>query len=84
MFIDYLKTMVLFYLLKIYIEKQIKVYISKHFLLVVLFQNEPFLLEQFLNITSSLSAIPTKVVTNFLINDLLTFCNKRGIELAQM
>ncbi|XP_030369433.1 glutamyl-tRNA(Gln) amidotransferase subunit B, mitochondrial [Scaptodrosophila lebanonensis] len=46
----------------------------------IILVNEPILLEHFLNITKSLMDVPTKVVTNFLINDLLTYCNKINVD----
>lgn len=45
-----------------------------------IFQNEPVLLEYFLNVIEHIPSIPAKLVTNFLINDLLTFCNKANID----
>ncbi|XP_064549309.1 glutamyl-tRNA(Gln) amidotransferase subunit B, mitochondrial [Drosophila montana] len=47
----------------------------------IILVNEPVLLEHFLNITESLADVPTKVVTNFLINDLLTYCNKLNLDI---
>jgi len=46
----------------------------------ILFQNEPILLDHFLSITRSLSDLPNKVICNFLINDLLTYCNKLNLD----
>jgi len=50
----------------------------KHFL--ILFQNEPILLDHFTSISRSLSELPKKVIYNFLINDLLTYCNKLNLD----
>ncbi|KAM7361563.1 glutamyl-tRNA(Gln) amidotransferase subunit B, mitochondrial [Cochliomyia hominivorax] len=49
----------------------------------IILVNEPILLEHFLNIIKNLPDMPTKLVTNFLINDLLTYCNKSNIDLEQ-
>ncbi|XP_004533639.1 glutamyl-tRNA(Gln) amidotransferase subunit B, mitochondrial [Ceratitis capitata] len=46
----------------------------------VILVNEPVLLEYFLNVIEHIPSIPAKLVTNFLINDLLTFCNKANID----
>ncbi|KAH8388636.1 hypothetical protein KR093_011744 [Drosophila rubida] len=46
----------------------------------IILVNEPVLLEHFVNITKSLAGVPTKVTTNFLINDLLTYCNKLNLD----
>jgi len=50
----------------------------KHFL--ILFQNEPILLDHFTSISRSLTELPKKVIYNFLINDLLTYCNKLNLD----
>ncbi|XP_065359999.1 glutamyl-tRNA(Gln) amidotransferase subunit B, mitochondrial [Calliphora vicina] len=47
----------------------------------IILVNEPILLEHFMNIIKNLPAIPKKLVTNFLINDFLTYCNKANIDL---
>lgn len=47
----------------------------------IILVNEPVLLEHFVNITKSLAGVPTKVITNFLINDLLTYCNKLNLDI---
>ncbi|KAH8382729.1 hypothetical protein KR009_004942 [Drosophila setifemur] len=44
------------------------------------FQNEPVLLDHFLSISRSLNELPNKVIYNFLINDLLTYCNKLNLD----
>ncbi|XP_043652562.1 glutamyl-tRNA(Gln) amidotransferase subunit B, mitochondrial [Drosophila teissieri] len=46
----------------------------------IILVNEPILLEHFLCITRSLSDLPNKVIYNFLINDLLTYCNKLNLD----
>ncbi|KAH8306231.1 hypothetical protein KR018_004896 [Drosophila ironensis] len=46
----------------------------------IILVNEPILLDHFLSISRSLSEIPTKVIHNFLINDLLTYCNKLNLD----
>ncbi|XP_062126700.1 LOW QUALITY PROTEIN: glutamyl-tRNA(Gln) amidotransferase subunit B, mitochondrial [Drosophila sulfurigaster albostrigata] len=46
----------------------------------IILVNEPVLLEHFVNISKSLAGVPTKVITNFLINDLLTYCNKLNLD----
>ncbi|BFF91172.1 glutamyl-tRNA(Gln) amidotransferase subunit B mitochondrial [Drosophila madeirensis] len=46
----------------------------------IILVNEPILLEYFVNITRDLSAVPTKVTSNFLINDLLTYCHKSNLN----
>ncbi|XP_017860696.1 PREDICTED: glutamyl-tRNA(Gln) amidotransferase subunit B, mitochondrial [Drosophila arizonae] len=48
----------------------------------IILVNEPILLEHFESITKSLPDMPTKVVTNFLINDLLSYCNKLSLDIA--
>ncbi|XP_017465642.1 PREDICTED: glutamyl-tRNA(Gln) amidotransferase subunit B, mitochondrial [Rhagoletis zephyria] len=48
--------------------------------LAVILVNEAILLQYFLNIMEHRSDMPAKLVTNFLINDLLTFCNKANID----
>lgn len=48
--------------------------------LLIFFQNEPVLLDHFLSISRSLSQLPNKVIYNFLINDLLTYCNKLNLD----
>ncbi|XP_054725243.1 glutamyl-tRNA(Gln) amidotransferase subunit B, mitochondrial isoform X1 [Anastrepha obliqua] len=47
----------------------------------VILVNETRLLQYFLNVMEHLPNIPAKLVTNFLINDLLTFCNKANIDI---
>ncbi|XP_055847597.1 glutamyl-tRNA(Gln) amidotransferase subunit B, mitochondrial [Episyrphus balteatus] len=42
--------------------------------------NETVLLDLFKNILQALPEIPTKLVANFLINDLLTLCNKSNMD----
>ncbi|XP_058981352.1 glutamyl-tRNA(Gln) amidotransferase subunit B, mitochondrial-like [Musca domestica] len=49
----------------------------------IILVNEPILLDYFLQIISNLPAIPTKTVTNFLMNDLLTYCNKVNIDIEE-
>ncbi|KAH8264107.1 hypothetical protein KR038_002947 [Drosophila bunnanda] len=46
----------------------------------IILVNEPVLLDHFLSISRSLSQLPTKVIYNFLINDLLTYCNKLNLD----
>ncbi|XP_034488326.1 glutamyl-tRNA(Gln) amidotransferase subunit B, mitochondrial [Drosophila innubila] len=46
----------------------------------IILVNEPVLLDHFVNITKLLAGVPTKVITNFLINDLLTYCNKLNLD----
>ncbi|KAH8417670.1 hypothetical protein KR222_004005, partial [Zaprionus bogoriensis] len=46
----------------------------------IILVNEPILLEYFTSITKSLVGVPIKMVTNFLINDLLTYCNKLNVD----
>ncbi|XP_068156095.1 glutamyl-tRNA(Gln) amidotransferase subunit B, mitochondrial [Drosophila tropicalis] len=47
----------------------------------IILVNEPILLEHFMYISKSLKNLPTKMITNFLINDLLTYCNKLNLYL---
>ncbi|XP_037942362.1 glutamyl-tRNA(Gln) amidotransferase subunit B, mitochondrial [Teleopsis dalmanni] len=49
----------------------------------IILVNEPVLLDYFFSIINSLPAISNKTITNFLINDLLAFCNKANIDLNQ-
>ncbi|KAL7727794.1 hypothetical protein ACLKA6_019734 [Drosophila palustris] len=46
----------------------------------IILVNEPVLLDHFVNITKSLAGVSTKVISNFLINDLLTYCNKHNLD----
>uniref|UniRef100_B3P793 Glutamyl-tRNA(Gln) amidotransferase subunit B, mitochondrial n=2 Tax=Drosophila erecta TaxID=7220 RepID=B3P793_DROER len=46
----------------------------------IILVNEPILLDHFLSITRSLTELPKRVIYNFLINDLLTYCNKLNID----
>ncbi|XP_011181039.1 glutamyl-tRNA(Gln) amidotransferase subunit B, mitochondrial [Zeugodacus cucurbitae] len=46
----------------------------------VILVNETRLLEYFLSIMKHVPGIPAKLITNFLINDLLTFCNKANVD----
>ncbi|XP_020817461.1 glutamyl-tRNA(Gln) amidotransferase subunit B, mitochondrial [Drosophila serrata] len=46
----------------------------------IILVNEPVLLEHFLSISRSLTQLPNKVIYNFLINDLLTYCNKLNLD----
>ncbi|XP_017036311.1 glutamyl-tRNA(Gln) amidotransferase subunit B, mitochondrial [Drosophila kikkawai] len=46
----------------------------------IILVNEPVLLDHFLSISRSLSQLPNKVIYNFLINDLLTYCNKLNLD----
>lgn len=59
------------------------IFFFSYFKSKTLFQNEPILLDHFINIIKNLPSIPTKIVTNFLINDLLTYCNKSNIDLEE-
>ncbi|ALC47430.1 CG5463, partial [Drosophila busckii] len=49
----------------------------------IILVNEPVLLEHFLSTIKSLPEVSTKLVTNFLINDLLTYCNKLNLNVEQ-
>ncbi|KAI8046444.1 glutamyl-tRNA(Gln) amidotransferase subunit B, mitochondrial [Drosophila gunungcola] len=49
----------------------------------IILVNEPILLDNFLSISRSLSDMPNKVIYNFLINDLLTYCNKLNLDVEK-
>ncbi|XP_067617484.1 glutamyl-tRNA(Gln) amidotransferase subunit B, mitochondrial [Eurosta solidaginis] len=48
--------------------------------IAVILVNESKLLDYFLNIMDDMQGLPGKLVANFLINDVLTFCNKANID----
>ncbi|KAI9576957.1 hypothetical protein GQX74_014324 [Glossina fuscipes] len=49
----------------------------------IILVNEPLLLEHFQNIVKNFPDIPKKMITNFLINDLMTYCNKININIEE-
>ncbi|XP_013111810.1 glutamyl-tRNA(Gln) amidotransferase subunit B, mitochondrial [Stomoxys calcitrans] len=66
------------------LPEETRVYLVEHYKLnqevAIILVNEPILLDHFLKIIKQLPAIPTKTITNFLLNDLLTYCNKVNID----
>ncbi|XP_055906774.1 glutamyl-tRNA(Gln) amidotransferase subunit B, mitochondrial [Eupeodes corollae] len=46
----------------------------------IILVNETVLLDFFMSVLNELPGIPTKLVANFLINDLLTICNKSNMD----